>query len=138
MEDIEAAVQEFSAAFVVEPARIMEPTIPWTYRGKPAADIRMKAAHYMWGDIELELIQWIAGESAYKEHLERKGFGLHHIGILSSAFDRDLKEFEEHGINPIQMVRNTSERGIAYMDTEKPLGLVVELMPGFVAKRRDA
>ncbi len=51
-----------------------------TYRGRPAdfvADISLAYS----GDLQLELIRPVSGESIYTEHLERHGAGLHHTCI---------------------------------------------------------
>jgi hypothetical protein len=51
-----------------------------TYRGRPAdfrADISLSYA----GDMRLELIAPVSGESIYTEYLRDRGPGLHHIAI---------------------------------------------------------
>ena len=51
-----------------------------TYRGQPAdfvADISLAYS----GDLQLELIRPVSGESIYTEHLERHGAGLHHVCV---------------------------------------------------------
>jgi catechol 2,3-dioxygenase-like lactoylglutathione lyase family enzyme len=51
-----------------------------TYRGRPAdfvADISLAYS----GDLQLELIRPVSGESIYTEHLERHGSGLHHVCV---------------------------------------------------------
>jgi catechol 2,3-dioxygenase-like lactoylglutathione lyase family enzyme len=51
-----------------------------TYRGRPAdfvADISLAYS----GDLQLELIRPVSGESIYTEHLERHGAGLHHVCV---------------------------------------------------------
>jgi len=62
-----------------------------TYRGKPAdfvADISLSYA----GDLQLELIAPVRGESVYAEFLGRTGAGLHHICIEADDLDRALAE----------------------------------------------
>ena len=62
-----------------------------TYRGKPAdfvADISLSYA----GDLQLELIAPVRGESVYSEFLDRTGAGLHHICIEADDLDRALAE----------------------------------------------
>lgn len=51
-----------------------------TYRGTPAdftADISLAYS----GDLQLELIRPVSGESLYTEHLARHGAGLHHVCV---------------------------------------------------------
>ena len=65
-----------------------------TYRGQPAdfvADIALSYA----GDMQLELIAPVKGESIYTEFLDRSGPGLHHICVEAAdinAFDAALEE----------------------------------------------
>ena len=65
-----------------------------TYRGQAAdfvADIALSYA----GDMQLELIAPVKGESIYTEFLDRSGPGLHHICVEAAdinAFDAALEE----------------------------------------------
>jgi catechol 2,3-dioxygenase-like lactoylglutathione lyase family enzyme len=62
-----------------------------TLRGQPAdfvADISLSYA----GDMQLELIAPVSGESIYTEFLERAGAGLHHICIETDDLERALAQ----------------------------------------------
>jgi len=48
-----------------------------TYRGAPADFVAMVSLAYS-GDLQLELIQPVSGQSIYSEHLRDHGPGLHH------------------------------------------------------------
>lgn len=64
-----------------------------TYRGRPAdfrADISLSYA----GEMQLELIAPVAGDSIYTEFLRDSGPGLHHIGIEVDDADGFAKELE--------------------------------------------
>jgi hypothetical protein len=52
-----------------------------TYRGRPAEQNFKLALAYS-GDTQIELIQHLSGDTCYKEHLERRGEGLHHLGFF--------------------------------------------------------
>jgi len=74
-----------------------------TYRGAPAdfvADISLSYA----GDIQLELIAPVSGESIYTEFLDRCGPGLHHICIeaddVQAALDARNAEVVQRGVMP--------------------------------------
>jgi catechol 2,3-dioxygenase-like lactoylglutathione lyase family enzyme len=61
-----------------------------TYRGRPAdfrADISLSYA----GDIQLELIAPVSGESIYTEYLRDCGPGLHHIAIEADGAEEFAK-----------------------------------------------
>ncbi len=51
-----------------------------TYRGRPA-DFTADIAIAYSGDLQLELIRPVSGESLYTEHLARHGAGLHHVCV---------------------------------------------------------
>lgn len=72
-----------------------------TYRGAPAdftCDISLSYA----GDVQLELIQPVAGESIYTEFLERGGPGLHHLCFETADIDATLRSAGEQGIEVVQ------------------------------------
>jgi catechol 2,3-dioxygenase-like lactoylglutathione lyase family enzyme len=75
-----------------------------TYRGQPAdfvADIALSYA----GDMQLELIAPVEGESIYTEFLDRCGPGLHHVCVEAhdtEAFDTALKSAEGQGAPVVQ------------------------------------
>lgn len=70
-----------------------------THHGRPAdftADISMSYA----GDMQLELIAPVDGESIYSEFLAAAGPGLHHIAIAAAdeaAFDTAVRDAEAGG-----------------------------------------
>jgi methylmalonyl-CoA/ethylmalonyl-CoA epimerase len=61
-----------------------------TFRGQPA-DHNFRLALAYSGATQIELIQHLSGETTYKEFLERKGEGLHHLGFFSKI-GRDMSE----------------------------------------------
>jgi catechol 2,3-dioxygenase-like lactoylglutathione lyase family enzyme len=75
-----------------------------TYRGRPAdfvADISLSYA----GDMQLELIAPVTGESIYTEFLDGCGPGLHHICVEvqdTEAFDAALTSAEAQGAPVVQ------------------------------------
>lgn len=67
-----------------------------TYRGRPAdfrADISLSYA----GDMQLELIAPVSGESIYTEYLRDSGPGLHHIAIEAEGAE-GLAGAVEHAV----------------------------------------
>ena len=76
-----------------------------TYRGRPAdfvADISLSYA----GDMQLEVIAPVAGDSIYTEFLRDSGPGLHHICIeaddAAADFTKALEEAEANGAAVVQ------------------------------------
>jgi catechol 2,3-dioxygenase-like lactoylglutathione lyase family enzyme len=71
------------------------------YRGEPAdfvADISLSYS----GDMQLELIAPVKGESIYTEFLDQGGPGLHHICIEADDFDAAVAEAAEQGAAIVQ------------------------------------
>ena len=75
-----------------------------TFRGQPAdfvADISLSYA----GDMQLEVIAPVTGDSIYTEFLDRAGAGLHHICVEAAsadAFDAALRDAERAGAPVVQ------------------------------------
>jgi hypothetical protein len=62
-----------------------------TYRSAPADFVAHISMTYV-GDMQLELIQPVSGESIYTEFLERTGGGLHHLCWEVDDLDKALAE----------------------------------------------
>jgi glyoxalase/bleomycin resistance protein/dioxygenase superfamily protein len=60
-----------------------------SYRGRPAEIVANNSFSYA-GDIQLELIEPVSGESAYTELLDRAGPGLHHVCMEVDDVERAL------------------------------------------------
>jgi catechol 2,3-dioxygenase-like lactoylglutathione lyase family enzyme len=70
-----------------------------TFRGRPA-DFTAHISFSYAGDIQLELIAPVTGESVYSEFLDTAGPGLHHVCVEAddaSAFDAAVAEAEGNG-----------------------------------------
>ena len=51
----------------------------------------------MMGDVELELLEPVAGDQALKETLDAQGEGLHHIGWLTTDLQGDMEKAKARG-----------------------------------------
>ena len=101
-----------------------------TFRGR-SQPYRMRLALAQLRSVMVELIQPLSGESIYLEHLERKGPGLHHVGVFVPSFDAALEEAAKRGYTVLQMGRGYGrwgDGGFAYLDTEDALGMILELI----------
>lgn len=99
-----------------------------TYRGQPA-DFKLKMAFMRIGKFEVEVIQPLEGESAFKDFLEKNGPGIHHIRFTENRFDEICQVLQGQGLEMV-----ASGRGVhgptswAYFDTSTVLqGLIIEL-----------
>lgn len=80
------------------------------YRGK-AQDFRMRIALADAGDMMIELIQPLSDNNIYVEHLQRKGEGLHHVGMFVPSFDQAVTEAKRQGFSVLQSGRGYGRLG---------------------------
>ncbi|MEM2211401.1 MAG: VOC family protein [Nitrososphaerales archaeon] len=92
----------------------------------------MRLAFTMVGPLMLELIEPLEGNSIYKEFLNERGEGIHHIASYAiEDIDKALANLEKEGIKVLQSGKYHDEKFeafFAYLDTEDKLGYVVELV----------
>ena len=127
--DMDTAVDYYAATFGWGPFKITEFDMKgFTYKGHQG-DCRMKLARTHQGQLEIELIQILEGETPHTEFLQEKGEGLHHLGILVDDLESVLSEMARANIQPI-FHKSYPEIGLAfaYLDTDKVGGVMLELI----------
>jgi catechol 2,3-dioxygenase-like lactoylglutathione lyase family enzyme len=89
---------------------------------------KLKFGLFQVGEIQLELIEVVEGETIHSKFLREKGEGLHHIGFIVEDLEEELIELEKAGISVLE--RGTVQEMVkfAYLDTEKSLGIILELI----------
>jgi methylmalonyl-CoA/ethylmalonyl-CoA epimerase len=97
-----------------------------TLRGRPVT-FSIKLALTQVGNVQWELIQPLTGPSVYQEFLEQHGEGLHHVACDVGDFDQTVAILKEHSIG-ILTSGQTPDDSFAYMDTEKVLGMPLEIL----------
>jgi len=98
-----------------------------TVRGeKVSYEVRIALA--MQGPVQLELIEYQKGKTIQKEFLDEKGEGIHHLLFQVRDLNATLKKFAEKGIEPLQQDRFVGGGGLAYMDSGKIGGIVIEVV----------
>jgi hypothetical protein len=101
---------------------------PTHHRGHPT-DARAHLAFFTLENLQVELIQPIDDEpSSWKEFLETRGEGVHHIGFgVKGMGEAYFEKYEEAGMPVVQKGGwGTGEFG--YMETDPALGVIVELL----------
>jgi hypothetical protein len=82
------------------------------------------------GPVEVEINQVIEGDPIHKEFLESRGEGIHHIGIYVQDYDREASKWKR-SFDILQESRlpppYPKEGGYVFFDTERLLGIVLEL-----------
>ena len=97
------------------------------YMGEPA-DFSMRLA-LTGSDPQLELLQPLEGPSILADWLERRGEGMHHLGVLVASVDETIAQMAEAGIACVQHGYGFGADGsgaFAFFDTEAELGCLIE------------
>lgn len=102
-----------------------------TYLGKPTnASCHMK--FFETPHLQIELIEPDDTPSVWRDFLNEKGEGLHHIAFKVKSADEQIKNLEEKGYPLLQRGLYGDASGqFAYMDTQGDLKLILELLEDF-------
>lgn len=133
VENLEETIRVLSEVFGLGPFR----TIEWppagredlerSYRGEPGA-FTARLAFTEIGPIELELIQPLQGASAWKEFLEKRGPGLHHIRFNTYDLEPALEYLASRGVGIAQMGQGIRPGTVfVNLDTEDLVGFGIEI-----------
>jgi methylmalonyl-CoA/ethylmalonyl-CoA epimerase len=111
--------------------RMPPPDAKETYRGKPFVPgerVAIQITHI--GNMELELIQPINGESPHREFLDKKGEGIQHLGFIVDNLGDAVKRLTDQGSKILLTSQFKGGGGVTYLDLDVA-GLIVELVqPG--------
>jgi methylmalonyl-CoA/ethylmalonyl-CoA epimerase len=132
--DVEKAAENFAKMFSIGPfvTTLHEaPASRAMVRGRPQG-YKLKFANAKMGPITLELVQPVEGDSAVTDFLKERGEGLHHLAYsCPPLIDDELAKWKKLGIDALQVDKSISDDpryGWAYMDTEKLVGCIIEIM----------
>ncbi|MGH2989881.1 MAG: VOC family protein [Solirubrobacterales bacterium] len=130
--DIEQALERYHTALGWGPWSVYRhepPALHHTHlRGEPT-DYTMIGAEAHVGPVVVELLQPLEGPSIYKEWLEERGEGLHHIACMRPTPEESdmLKErFAGIGADPLMGGRIGETIEFYYLDTEPLLKIIIE------------
>ncbi len=127
VKDREKAIERIDAILGVGFPRVFEAFfIDGTVHGRKTA-CTAKLAFAQAGGIEIELIEPGKGPSIWRECLRTKGEGVHHIGAFVPDLNKELTRFEKMGICILQHGEDEYVR-FAFMDTERLIGVILELL----------
>jgi len=131
VKNVEKTAQMLAEKFSIGPFKIEiehYASLNSIVRGKPSStDIKFGYAKI--GNIVLEIAETIKGDTVLKEYIEQHGEGIHHIGFPATLpFSAEMKKWNENGIEALQIAKVNKEEGWAYMDTQKMIGFIVEIL----------
>ena len=131
--DIERSIAVYSRVFgMPEPEVIVTdgPEIAQTrFKGEPT-DARAKLAFFQMGQVSLELIEPIGGPSTWREFLDEKGEGVHHIAFFVKDTGEAVRFLDGEDISVVQQGDYTGGR-YTYLDSASALGVALELLENF-------
>jgi methylmalonyl-CoA/ethylmalonyl-CoA epimerase len=130
--DLERTTELVSQLFGIGPFRFIEwpnrPDSKYWYKGEEQS-IKLRQAFVQVGNLELEFIQPVEGDrNAYKEFLEQKGGGLHHVLFEIDDMDSAVKALAALGVESLQAgtgIRPGTKWTL--LDTQDLAGFLVEL-----------
>jgi methylmalonyl-CoA/ethylmalonyl-CoA epimerase len=125
--DADQAAEFFTSAFGWGPFKIIEVEMKgFTYRGR-TGDCRLKMAFARSGDVEIELIEVLEGETPHSDFLKSSGEGMHHLRFRVDDCDAMTAALAKEGVEPLWSQKFPGIAAFAYMKTDKTGGLMVEL-----------
>lgn len=96
-------------------AKNLSPDREEWFRGVPMkADFRIMSGHI--GDIEIELIQPLKGDSPHKEFLETVGEGIQHIACATEDLDGTVEKLKKQGVTELLKALFPGGRKATYLD----------------------
>ena len=86
-------------------------------------NLKIKSAQL--GLVQLQLIEPGDGESLYKDHLDKKGEGVYHIGFEVDDIRKTDSTIEALGLKVLSSGRRENGSGFSYLDTASEAGVVL-------------
>jgi len=124
--NIEETIKKYCAFFEMDdPGYIVTEPFDDTnthFRGEPT-ESRAKLAFFNMENIVIELIEPDEHPSTWREWLDKNGEGFHHLAFVVKDFDGTVAKLNKAGVPTIHI-----GNGYGYMDTEKDLKFLVELL----------
>jgi methylmalonyl-CoA/ethylmalonyl-CoA epimerase len=128
VEDLERASSFLESNFGLGPFRVEELEAPNVWDRGEEKHIAARLGFAMMGQVELELIHIVKGDSVHLEFLREHGEGIHHLGFRVDDFVAKLDQAKAMGFEVLQT--GPTGRFYAYLDTRREGGLIFELIEG--------
>ncbi len=131
--DLEAAMEKYLRLASIGPWSIYTtgaPPLRCIYHGKPA-NYQIHLATARSGPVQMELIEYISGDTIHRDFLSSGREGVEHLGIFVNDLDEALKPYLEAGVGILQQADGLGVSGdgrYAYLDTESKMGTILELI----------
>jgi len=132
VKDAARTAKRYAAIFGVGPWHFFEldPT-DVTLHGRPVADgaTKVRIALANLGDLQIELLEPMAGPSTYMEFLEAHGEGAHHLSFgLADDHDALVESMKSSGFGVEMQGLLGGAYTFTYFETQKELGTIFEIV----------
>ncbi|MEK7404798.1 MAG: VOC family protein [Acidobacteriota bacterium] len=108
-----------------------------TYRGRPSEG-RVKLAFIRMGQVVLELMEPVGGDTSWKEYLDKHGEGVQHIGFQVTDLEKTVATLKSLGMPELHRGRYDNDNGTyVYFDSQPSLGVTVELLHSDPPAKRE-
>ncbi|MEM2133283.1 MAG: VOC family protein [Candidatus Freyarchaeota archaeon] len=87
---------------------------------------KVKIGIYQQGDLQIELIQPLEGDTIHSKWLKQKGEGLHHVSYHCKDIEKELKNLKKIGVKILDRGEIFGVKW-AYLDTQEKCGFILEL-----------
>jgi methylmalonyl-CoA/ethylmalonyl-CoA epimerase len=138
--DVDTCSKRWAAVLGVEAPKISltrpGQEVKVVYNGK-ASGGQAKLAFFNEGQVVLEVIEPVGGPTSWKDGLDKNGESVHHIAFQVQDLDKTIESFAKQGMGVIHRGRYDKDNGdYVYLDTQKQLGVTVELLHSDAAPSR--
>ena len=129
VDDLDKYMKKFNDEYGIGPWGVhhfnKETCTQLTYRGREV-DYSMKLALCDCHNVQWELIEPVDDNNIYKEFLDERGVGIHHLAMDIESNHNVIEKMEERNVSEIQ-TGNYHGIGYNYFDTTKDLGFITEI-----------
>jgi len=134
--DLDKTLNNLTNIFGIGPFRIEEfppkndKDVKMTYHGEPA-NFSAKFCFAEIGNVEIEIIQPISGQSIWFDFLEKRGEGIHHLKFLVPGLEETEQYLHDNDLELTQVgsaVGPNKGRYWGYIDSEDQFGFVLEIL----------
>lgn len=129
VDDQERSIKFFESVLGVGPFDVVETEAPNVWDRGEEKHIKARLAFAMSGQVQIELIKILEGDSFHLESLRERGENIHHLGFTVKDYLEKLEKAKAMGFEVLQS--GPEGRFYAYLDTRKACGIIVELIEDF-------
>jgi catechol 2,3-dioxygenase-like lactoylglutathione lyase family enzyme len=87
-----------------------------SYKGAPRSPYELKIAFGHSGDVEIELIQWVSGDTPHRDFIQNGREGMHHVQFRIDDCDAWVAKLNAAGYETVWYDRLTPDVAYAYLE----------------------